>query len=91
MSRRTMHRRQRAQGGCLTFSIGVLTVMALALVMAIVITERMKPPADSVRKKRETVDLILALSPVVSTFLLVVFLDMMWTPRTRPWTTTSWC
>ena len=48
MSRRTMHRRQRAQGGCLTFSIGVLTVMALALVMAIVITERMKPPADSV-------------------------------------------
>ncbi|MBO4852182.1 MAG: DUF401 family protein [Schwartzia sp.] len=35
-----------------------------------------KPPADSTRKKHETVDLILALAPVVSTFLLVVFLDM---------------
>lgn len=48
MPRRTIHRRRRAQGGCLTFAIGVLAVAALALVVAILVTNRMKPPADSV-------------------------------------------
>ena len=33
-------RRRRAQGGCLTFAIGVLAVTALALIAAIVITSR---------------------------------------------------
>ena len=48
MPRRTIHRRRRAQGGCLSFAIAALTVVALALVMAIVVTNRLKPPADSV-------------------------------------------
>ena len=48
MPRRTIHRRRRAQGGCLTFAIGVLAVAALALAVAIVVTGRMKPPADVV-------------------------------------------
>ena len=48
MPRRTIHRRQKAQGGCLSFAIGVLTVMALALAVAIVITNRMKPAGDRV-------------------------------------------
>ena len=46
MPRRTIHRRRRAQGGCLSFAIAALAVVALALVMAIVVTNRMKPPAD---------------------------------------------
>ena len=48
MPRRSIHRRRRAQGGCLSFAIGVLTVTALALVVAIIITNRLKPPADGV-------------------------------------------
>jgi len=48
MPRRTIHRRRRAQGGCLSFAIAALAVVALALVMAIVVTNRMKPPADRV-------------------------------------------
>ena len=47
MPRRTIHRRRRAQGGCLTFAIGMLAVAALALVAAIFITGRMKPAGDS--------------------------------------------
>lgn len=46
MSRRSIHRRRRAQGGCLSFAIGMLSVMALALVVAIVITGRIKPSVD---------------------------------------------
>ena len=46
MPRRTIHRRRRAQGGCLSFAIGVLAVTALALIVAIVITDRLKPSAD---------------------------------------------
>ena len=46
MPRRTIHRRRRAQGGCLSFAIGALVVAALALVMAIVVTNRLKPNAD---------------------------------------------
>ena len=41
MSRRSFHRRRRAQGGCLTFAIVLLAVAALALVAAIIITNRM--------------------------------------------------
>ena len=48
MPRRTIHRRRRAQGGCLSFAIAALTVVALALVMAIVVTNRLKSPADNV-------------------------------------------
>lgn len=43
MPRRTLHRRRRAQGGCLSFAIGVLAVTALALVVAILISDRLKP------------------------------------------------
>lgn len=39
--RRTFHRRRRAQGGCLSFVIGLLAVAALALAAAIVINNRM--------------------------------------------------
>ncbi|MDO4866251.1 MAG: peptidoglycan-binding protein [Clostridia bacterium] len=46
MPRRTLHRRMRAQGGCLSFVIGVLALAALALVAAIVITNRMGPTRD---------------------------------------------
>ena len=42
MSRRSFHRRRRAQGGCLSFVIGLLVVAALALVAAIFITRRME-------------------------------------------------
>ncbi len=42
MSRRSFHRRRRAQGGCLSFAIGLLVVAALALVAAIFITRRME-------------------------------------------------
>ena len=48
MPRRTIHRRRRAQGGCLSFAIAALAVVALALVVAIVVTNRLKPPADNV-------------------------------------------
>ena len=41
MSRRSFHRRRRAQGGCLSFVIGLLAVAALALVAALVITSRL--------------------------------------------------
>ena len=40
MSRRSLHRRRRAQGGCLSFAIGLLAVAALALVAALFITSR---------------------------------------------------
>ena len=40
MPRRTIHRRRRAQGGCLSFAIGTLAVAALALVVAIMVTNR---------------------------------------------------
>lgn len=43
MPRRSIHRRRRAQGGCLSFAIGVLAVVALALVVAIVVNNRLKP------------------------------------------------
>ena len=45
MSRRSLHRRRRAQGGCLSWAIGLLAVAALALVAALLITSRMGPPA----------------------------------------------
>lgn len=41
MSRRSFHRRRRAQGGCLSFAIGLLAVAALALAVALVITDRL--------------------------------------------------
>ena len=44
MPRRNLHRRRRAQGGCLTFAIAVLVVAALALVAAIYITGRLPAP-----------------------------------------------
>ena len=50
MPRRTIHRRLRAQGGCLSFAIGVLTLAALALVVAIVVTSRLKPEGDDITK-----------------------------------------
>lgn len=46
MSRRSIHRRRRAQGGCLSFAIGVLVVAALALVAAIFITRQLSIPKD---------------------------------------------
>ena len=52
MSRRSLHRRQRAQGGCLSWAIGLLVVAALALVVALLITSRMgsaKPNAKPVQ------------------------------------------
>lgn len=55
----------------LAFSVGWLI-----LIRPLRVPAEPKPQADSKRKKHETVDLILALAPVVSTFLLVVFLDM---------------
>ena len=48
MPRRTIHRRRRAQGGCLSFAIAALAVVAVALVVAIVVTDRLKPRADRV-------------------------------------------
>ncbi len=49
MSRRSLHRRQRAQGGCLSWAIGLLAVTALALVAALIITSRLpKPKPDAV-------------------------------------------
>ena len=50
MPRRTIHRRRRAQGGCLSFAIAVLTLAALALVVAIVITGRLKQNGDDITK-----------------------------------------
>ena len=55
----------------LAFSVGWLI-----LIRPLRVPAEPKPQTDSTRKKHETVDLILALAPVVSTFLLVVFLDM---------------
>ena len=46
MSRRTIHRRRRAQGGCLSYSIGTLFVVALALVVTIIITNRLPSKKD---------------------------------------------
>ena len=58
-----------------------LTILAFCvgwviLIRPLRIGDEPKPPMDSARKKRETVDLILAFAPVVSTFLLVVLFDM---------------
>ncbi|MBQ8697855.1 MAG: DUF401 family protein [Schwartzia sp.] len=58
-----------------------LTILAFSVGWFLLVRP-LRPPAepkaqeDGTQKKRETVDLVLALSPVVSTFLLVVFLDM---------------
>ena len=55
----------------LAFSIGwVIMIRPLCL------PDDLRPKAEGAQKKRETMDLVLALSPVVSTFLLVVFFDM---------------
>ncbi len=43
MPRRSIHRRRRAQGGCLSFAIGVLAVAALVLAVAIVVNHRARP------------------------------------------------
>ena len=48
MPRRTILRRRRAQGGCLSFAIGTLAVAALALVVAIMVTNRLRPSGDIV-------------------------------------------
>ena len=58
-----------------------LTILAFCVGWAILIRPlklpaEPKPPANSAQKNHETIDLVLALTPVVSTFLLVVFLDM---------------
>ena len=58
-----------------------LTILAFAIGWIILIRPlrlpaEPKPQTDGAQKKRETADLVLALSPVVSTFLLAVFLDM---------------
>ena len=58
-----------------------LTILAFCVGWAILIRPlklpaEPKPPTNSAQKKHETIDLVLALTPVVSTFLLVVFLDM---------------
>ena len=58
-----------------------LTILAFCVGWAILIRPlklpaEPKPSANSAQKKHETIDLVLALTPVVSTFLLVVFLDM---------------
>ena len=55
----------------LAFSIGWLI-----LIRPLRLPAEQKPQSEGAQKKRETTDLILALSPVVSTFLLAVFLDM---------------
>ncbi len=55
----------------LAFSIGwVILIRPLRL------PNELKPKADGAQKKHEAADLVLALSPVVTTFLLAVFLDM---------------
>ncbi len=55
----------------LAFSIGwVILIRPLRL------PDELKPTADGAQKKHEAADLVLALSPVVTTFLLAVFLDM---------------
>jgi integral membrane protein (TIGR00529 family) len=55
----------------LAFSIGwVILIRPLRL------PDELKPKADGAQKKHEAADLVLALSPVVTTFLLAVFLDM---------------
>lgn len=56
MSRRSLHRRQRAQGGCLSWAIGLLAVAALALVAAIFITSRMPAPKPDVVAPAATAD-----------------------------------
>ena len=58
-----------------------LTVLAFAIGWAILIRplrlpDEPKPKSDGSQKKHETGDLVLALSPVVATFLLAVFGDM---------------
>lgn len=53
MSRRSLHRRRRAQGGCLSFAIGLLAVAALALAAALFITSRM-PASDRQGAPQET-------------------------------------
>ena len=55
----------------LAFSVGWVI-----LIRPLRIDAEPKTPTDGTKKKRETMDLMLALSPVVSTFLLVVFFDM---------------
>lgn len=56
MSRRSLHRRQRAQGGCLSWAIGLLAVAALALVAALIITSRLPAPGPDVVAPQATAD-----------------------------------
>jgi len=56
MSRRSLHRRQRAQGGCLSWAIGLLAVAALALAVALYITSRMPAPRQDVVAPAPTAD-----------------------------------
>ena len=58
MPRRSIHRRRRAQGGCLSFAIGVLAVTALALIAAIFITDRLKPVPDGVNQAGSAVETV---------------------------------
>ncbi len=53
MPRRSI-RRRRAEGGCLTYAIAALTVVALVLVAAIVITNRLGPRTDAVPAPQAT-------------------------------------
>ncbi len=46
MSRRSIHRRRRAQGGCLSLAIGILVVAALALVAAIILSRQLSLSRD---------------------------------------------
>ena len=56
MSRRSLHRRQRAQGGCLSWAIGLLAVAALALAAALFITSRMPKPKQDVIVPAQTAE-----------------------------------
>ena len=72
MPRRTIHRRRRAQGGCLSFAIGVLAVTALALAVAIFVTNRMKPPADSVVAPGDDGSFVDANNPPIDDYQMVL-------------------
>ena len=49
MPRRNLHRRMRAQGGCLSYAIGILAVAAVMLVAIIAITGRINNRRDNTR------------------------------------------
>ena len=48
MPRRSILRRRHTQGGCLSFAIGVLAVTALALIVAIMVNNRVRPAGTPV-------------------------------------------